>query len=348
MTPERYGYITQYIAARYPAALFERHGTRHPVTFYEAAPHQVQDVDSILGRVPSKTLTRSDFDVYNYAYLHSLQNSARTIYDGTTFALTHLRTRPLRIEAAFGSYFDMIATCAALDQELQDAANGTYIRAPQRSHYHRSVTHEEALTRGTGRSAAIGGIVLTVFNDEGTYRLLLGKRSAKQATRPNHIHLLPAFMFQPLQQPMHPQEWSLRHHVYREVLEELFGLDESDSLAFYDHPALVALQHMMDAGQAGLYVTGIALNLMTLRPEITMLLLIRDPQWWQRVHAPDSPFPLAINDESSAFLTAPIATDEALLAALPPEMHLITPPHAVAGLWKGVDLARELLKAADE
>ncbi len=342
---DRYTKITDIIGKLYPAELFTRQGIAHPVTFYDPTPEQVQNVDSVLGREPTKSIRQDEMSFYNHAYLQTLQNSGRNLFNGTTFALTTLRQKPLRIEAGVGKYFDMIATCAALDHELLDAVQSKLIRLPMRTQYHRSVSPEEALRSGNGRSAALGGVVLTVFNDAGTYRLMLAKRSSTQATRPNNFHMLPAFMFQPAGASMQPGEWSLRHHILREVLEEMFGMEEGESTDFYEHPALLDLQQMMDNDMAGLYLTGIAMNLMTLRPEITALLLIQDADWWPRVTAPDHPTPFALNDENDGnVLLAPIADDEALLAALPPDVHLMMPPHAIAALWKGVDLARAVIR----
>jgi len=276
---DRYQIVTDTIRKLYPVPLFTRQGLAHPVTFYDAAPDQVQNVDSVLGREPTRYTSAEDMAFYNHAYLHTLENSGRNLFNGTTFVMTTLRQKPLRVEAGFGSYFDMIATCAALDHELTDAAQSKLVRLPMRSQYHRSVTAEEALRSGAGRSAALGGIVLTIFNDGGTYKLMLAQRSGTQATRPNNIHMLPAFMFQPATTILQSGEWSLRHHILREVLEEMFSMEETDEMNFYDHPALVDLQQMMDAGQAGLYLSGIALNLLTLRPELSALMLIRDPDW---------------------------------------------------------------------
>jgi len=64
------------------------------------------------------------------------------------------------------------------------------------------------------------------------------------------------------------------------------------------------------------------------------------------VTAPDSLTPFMMNEENAGnVILAPIADDEALLAALPEDSHLIMPPHAIAGMWKGVDLARKLLNS---
>ncbi|MCA9912090.1 MAG: hypothetical protein KC496_02020, partial [Anaerolineae bacterium] len=295
---DRYTKITDTIHKLYPAELFTRHGIAHPVTFYDPAPEQVQNVDSVLGREPGINVMQDEMAFYNHAYLQTLQNSGRNLFNGTTFALTTLRQKPLRIEAGFGKYFDMIATCAALDHELLDAVQGKLIRLPMRTQYHRSISPEEALRSGNGRSAALGGVVLTVFNDAGTYRLMLAKRSGTQATRPNNFHMLPAFMFQPAGSIMQAGEWSLRHHILREILEEMFGMEESENTDFYAQPALLDLQQMLDNGEAGLYLTGIAMNLMTLRPEITALLLIQDAEWWPRVTAPDHPTPFMLNEEN--------------------------------------------------
>jgi hypothetical protein len=39
----------------------------------------------------------------------------------------------------------------------------------------------------------------------------------------------------------------------------------------------------------------------------------------------------------------PIESDEALLAALPPQVHTMMPPQAVVALWEGIDLARQMI-----
>lgn len=339
-----YQRMTEWLAQWYGVSTFERHDIQHPIVFFEPAPFQRDDVDSVLGVPPQNTIQADHFAFYNYGFLHTLQNSGRRLFNGRTFAYRRLRQRPLRIEADYGQYFDMIATCGALEQEIKDAAAMRMIRAPMRTQFHREISPNQALTSGSGRSAAIGGAVLVVFHDGEQYRAIVSRRTGSHATDPQALHVLPAFIFQPVMDGDNPAEWSIRRHIYREWLEELFGMDESNGNHFDEHPALLDLQAMMQRGQASLHLTGIALSLLNLRPEICALLLIRDPDWWRRVHDENSPYRLNTEAEASGKLVlVPIADDDALLAAMPPNYYEMMVPQAIPAFWQGVDLARKLL-----
>jgi len=346
----RHAYMIDYLRKLYPVPLLQRGDVSYAVRVYEPQPEQITDIDSFLGALPQQQYSADTMTAYNRAYLHSLQNGTYNLYNGLTFILRRLRPNPLRIEADLGTYFDMLATCAALEQELRDAAVRRFIRLPLRSQYHREHDPTAALLDGRGRSAALGGVVLTVYNDDGVYTALLARRSARNATDPGFFHTLPAFMFQPQRLPVDPLEWRFSHHVYREFLEELFAMPETPDAPpdhFYNHPALRDLQAMQADGRAGLYFTGVGLNLLTLRPEITGLLLIHDPDWIRRVSEPDSAYPLNASAEAQdgRVVRLPIADDAGLLAALPADSHLRMPPQAAAALWQGVDLARQLIAA---
>jgi len=254
------------------------------------------------------------------------------------------------MRGAIGDYYDMLATCAALENELRDAVEQGWMRAPSRATYHRHVEPQEAILRGVRRSAAIGIGTLTVFNDAGTYKAILAKRSNKTAFDSGMYHVLPAMMFQPTTADFtHPQEWSIKHQVMREVLEEMFDMPEQlDPDAwdfFYEHPALVYLQELMASGKAQLYVTGIVFNLLTLRPEISTLLLIRDPEWYARITAKDSDIPFKTADETvgASEVIAPITTDEDFLTYFPDDLYRRMPAQATATMWLGIDLARKEL-----
>ena len=142
------------------------------------------------------------------------------------------------------------------------------------------------------------------------------------------------------------REWSVKHEIMREVLEELFNLPEQRQADrwdyFYEHPALRLLLQLLEAGAAQLLATGVIVNLLTLRPEIGTLLLIHDPAWYSRITAADSDMPFATADETEAasVVTAPISSDEEFLAHFPPELHLQMPAQATATMWLGIDLAR--------
>lgn len=343
LSPEAYRNITDYLARFYDVPLYTLQDINHPVIFYPAQEAQRNHVDSILGRIPTETLNKDDFTIYDYGYLHSLQNSKSHLYNGKTFTLKQVRAKPLRIDAQFGTYYDMLATCYSMEQELIDSSDSKFIRLPLRSQLHRELSPKNSLTHGRGRSAAIGCVALIVFNDGEQYQAIISQRTTSHATRSESYHLLPAFIFQPMADEMRANEWSVEHHFYREWLEELFSMAESDSMDFYQHPALVDLRQMQDNKQAGLYLTGIAMNLLTLRPEICMLLLIHDDGWWQRVNAPDSPIKLATSETRDKVKLIPIENDDDLFNALPDKTLTGFVPQAIPALWEGVALAREII-----
>ena len=221
------------------------------------------------------------------------------------------------------------------------------MRTPLRTAYHRQVPPDVALLRGVGRSAAIGIGTLTVFNDGDVYRAILAKRSQSTALDSNMFHVLPAMMFEPTTAVFADQrEWSVKHQIFREILEELFGLTEESAPKrwnyFYDHPALRYLLGLLETGKAKLRVTGLILNLLTLRPEISALLLIHDPGWYARITAKDSDMPFQTADETlgDSVVMAPITTDESFLTNFPPDLHLSMPAQATATLWLGIEQAR--------
>ncbi|MFQ3648497.1 MAG: hypothetical protein SNJ80_16330 [Anaerolinea sp.] len=334
-----YDRATAYLAKLYSLPLMQQQGRQHPVLIYPPDPDQVADVDSVLGRLYDAA---SPLAIYDYGHLHSLQNSGRTLYNGDTYALHSLETHPLRVHAMPGKYFDMLATCDALDRELSLAASSKLIRLPLRQQLHRALPIAQAGWRGAGRSAALGGACLIVFNQRGEYHALLARRSARNASDVNRLHVMPAFIVQPVRGQWQ-SEWRFSEHVIREYLEELYGVDEGAPSSA--HPARQRLQAMLANGDARLYLTGVAYNLLTLRAEICALLLIHDPTWWAESTAPHSA--LAFNAHSEAqdgrLITMPITTDEALLADLPQPLYTAMPPQAYAALWLGVKLAREII-----
>ena len=345
-----YKNMTDYLQHLYQCEPFARHGIEHPVTVYYPSAAQIRDVDNVLDPwLP--IIEERDFAAYDYSYLHDLQNSKRGLYNGSTFTLKHIRDNPLKLRGAIGRYYDMLATCAALEHELRHAAAEGWMRAPTRTTYHRQVEPQAAIKRGLKRSAAIGIGTLTVFSDQGIYKAILARRSDKTTFDSGLFHVLPAMMFQSTTADFaHPQEWSIKHQVLREVLEDLFNMPEQTAPErrdfFYQHPALLYLQDLMDAGKARLYLTGIIFNLLTLRPEVSTLLLIHDPAWYERITAKDSDIPFMTADETrrDSVLAAPIMTDAGFLAHFPAGLHLRMPAPATATMWLGIDLARQEIR----
>ena len=342
MTVEQYQLICDYLASYYDVSLYERDGTKHPVVNYPASPEQALDVDSVLGHLTEQSPEKETMGFYNYAYLHSLQNSGRNLFNGTTFTLKRLRTNPLRIDATTGQYFDMIATCIALEVELLDVFERGMIRLPMRTQYHRQIDAKDALTSGKGRSAAIGGVMLIVFKHEGEYKAIVSRRTGQHATRPNALHLLPAFIFQPMNEDNIRQEWTFKQHLYREYLEELVGMEEGNA-DMHAHPALHDLKAMEADGRAVINLTGVSMNLLTLRAEISALLLIHDANWWTDLQSGEKAYRLSTPESHDKLLLVPVENDETVLQTLPEDYFLTMVPQAIPAFWDGIDHARQLI-----
>lgn len=334
--------------------LYRRDDVTYPVVVFRASDAQVNDPDSVLApNVPSEVLTPERYVFRDAAYLDALLADGRHLYDGQAFVMTRLETNPLRIHAALGTYYDMLMTCSALNDELRSYAASAHEPFEQsglrwRALLHQQIAPRAALTDGAGRCAALGVATAVIFNDGEQYRALVAKRSAHTGVGASMYHVLPAFMFEPVAAD-HTHEWSVRHQFYREYLEELFGLTDLHGAKaerfdyFYDHPELVKLRAMLADGRATFTLNGVCINLLTLRPEISTTLLIHDPTWYAEGIG-GAGLHFAWETASREIVLAPITTDAGLLAALPPSVHSQFVAQGAVTLWLAVDHARKLIQ----
>ncbi|MFW5690874.1 MAG: hypothetical protein ACOCXZ_00120 [Chloroflexota bacterium] len=310
--------------------ILRRDDTPYPCTIQPA--HPAQTIDDLLGRLDNRLLRLTDYALHDGDHLVARQ-ADRLLTNGLCYAFDRLHTDPPRLDGALGRYFDMMATCDALDHELR-RGNGT----PMRDHLHALVPPGEALRSGRGRCALIGGAVLLAFRRADDYHLLLGQRSATLATGAGLLHVLPAFMMQPTNDEQPVSGWSLRDQIIREFAEELFGVPEGlPPQALAAQPPAADLLALLNDGQAELVPTGIAFNLLSLRPEVCALLIIHDTGWHTR-HADG--LAAAAHTERQSTLTIPLAT----LAGLPHDLPTRMTPQGAAALWLGVDRARHLAR----
>jgi hypothetical protein len=326
--------------------LLERDGQSYPVTVFRAPPHQQADVDSLLdSAIPNETVDQAWFAFLDRAHLEQRQQAGRTLTNGLCYVLDHMTVNPLRITAKLGYYFDMMQTCDALDHELRDYALGLRDDLPNRERLHAQVPRARLFTSGAGRSTLLGGSALVVFRDAAGYQAVVMQRSASLAIGAGLYHVTPAFVFQPSgPESMRVDDWSLRWQCYRELGEELFNVPEFEEWEpqpqshtyVFQHPAVADLQAMLIDGRASHHLTGVAFNLLSLRPELCSMLLIDDPAWAQRWRpAIDA----AQNNERHAIQYIPLTT----LAGLPGNLSQHMTPHGAAAFWLGVEKARALV-----
>lgn len=240
-----------------PGALLARwHGRRHglrwqgrefPVLCWPAPRAQWNDVDSATGELDERPPVASPL---------SEEFAGRPVFNGEVCAMTRMRVRPcLRLEVRRGLYFDSLNTCEALELEWRrEVARGQEWagRLPRRQ-----AAGSRPWLDGRGRCAAVGVATLVAWRHAGRVQLLMARLGDKaMPERAGLWHVAPAGMLTP--------PGSVRRQVMEELAEELPGL----------------------SAQSGtLYFSGIALNLLNLRPEICTVLVLDGPAREPRLNA---------------------------------------------------------------
>jgi len=355
--------INDYLRHRYPTyPLLTIGGHEYPVHVWPAGAGNASGIESVLVRPLSEPLTgfavrRSDYresknvdpgiDTPTYAMLGLVDDGGprMTCWAGL-YSLTLDTCHSLEWETlkAVGRY-------SALLKVLPEGARNVMLGAsmPLRRTLHREVA--DPVVDGSKRCAGIGISLLIAHPDEsGAIHLMVRQRSTSVAVDMNRNHVIPAGMFQSYTGDPEVRDYQLIRTVAREYLEELYseefpvtGDDVWDLVQA--NPRYRFLDALLDSGRAQLVVTGVAVNLITLRPEVLALLYIRDAGW------PD--VPLKVNGEyinnitSAVDLKGPVkfitysASDDEMAAdrALLPERMVAV---GAAAFWSGVAALRRL------
>jgi len=196
-----------------------------------------------------------------------------------------------------------LSTSECLDPELLEVLaawpdtqpDQAWTRLPRRAWLHERVA--DPVADGRYRSTALGVSTLTIVRVRTRgfdgYKLFLSPRSVTVATQRRRYHVIPSGMFQPFvpaeSEDVLRSQFSVAAAALREKVEELYGVQELetgdgavDPQAIFHRREARLLDDLLQAGDAALLYTGVAVNLLALRPEICTLLLINDPGWWER------------------------------------------------------------------
>jgi hypothetical protein len=364
-------HLYRYLAWKYGGhQLLRRAGRVYPVAVFPAHPDQAGDVESALLELRDAAWLDEELSPRSALFRRLLERTAASgrPRDLATYTMTSLRTsdRGPVVACQRGTYFRGLETCDSLEWEILTAAAGldassetAFQRFDEgltlRSALHAAVA--DPVTDGRHRSAHLSVSTLVVYRDEGRFFAWLAPRSESGVTayRDGLLHVVPSFVFQPVGGTFQ-DEWSVRGQVYREYLEELFDRPEVTDAGQAGRgdldPCLAMLLQLLDRGEATLSLTGVAVNLLNLRPEICTLLLVESPDWFRHHSeraAPSQRFRLNHEfgqgrdrrDAGSRVELALAGPDEMIEPVLEP--HRLIPP-AAAALWLGAGLARRLLR----
>lgn len=337
----------------YGCDILEEAGHSYPVTVLRVSDNQVNDPDSVLKKPLSDESHGAPF---SEDYVTKLKGFGRTVNNDDTFVMEHVAVDSfgnLEVMCGIGKYFDAINTCDLLELETMECCGATSYTTNEYADLRRKLTlrseykkHEpNPLWSGKERSAAIGASVLVVYESEGVYHALLGGRGKKTAVHADAFHVAPASHFQ-ARSSIDREEFSLRVNTLREYSEELFNCKEAERskedispAPLSERPEVVRLEQMLRTGEAKLQITGYCMNLLNLRPEFCLLLLIRDPQWVKDRR-------LNKNWEIERWQSFEIEANNCSLAKqLSQRASPLVPPGAAA-FWLGIERARHLLGCA--
>ncbi|MCF6159615.1 MAG: hypothetical protein E3K32_13835 [wastewater metagenome] len=347
--------------------ILERCGEIYPVVVFPAPDNQIQSPDSVLlslerNKPGDSALWSGDAKYRELQYL-----LVGSIQDRLTFTMKQLVTGPqLGLKCELGTYFKSLDTCDSLGWEILNEAIrliGSDVKTFKKFDKQlllRSLVHKQVrnpVYSGNYRSAAIGISTLIAYKEKDNFFLWLKKRSPKGAVGASLFHVIPSCMFQPVTLYL-DEEFSVTHNVYREYLEEIFNKPEleeheSDWRYFYADARMKYLQHLIDTNEAKLYLSGVAVNLLNLRPEICTVLLIRSEEWYkkytqhsfneERFHFNGEWAELSTENPDLTCGRIPYkTTDEEIMKNVPLQVSNMIPSGAAA-FWLGIDVLRQVL-----
>jgi hypothetical protein len=359
---------------RFP--LLEFAGAEFPIWSEIAAPTEWDRLDSALGQLtggedPRQESYPAQFDPAGAsAYWDLLAHEDETSkFNGATYALDHIeigRGQKFKIHAKHGTYFHSLATSDLLlereivDELHKDPHNEVSLdRLPRRRFLHEAAGGQRVVLDGRRRAAALSvAATILIAETDGSYSAVLATRSRRVATHQLFAHVAPAGIFAPINAERRDEEkeFSVRNCIMREYAEELFGykdLEQGDGLLATNVSGLPPIQELIRAEREGAVTfryCGISVPLFTLRPEICVLIFIKDPHWLdreiQRANWTDHWFELNWEYETIKNLDAvKLRLDQNLRPISPAQVRpWLMVPHAAAALYLSTAVGRHLIR----
>jgi len=275
----------------------------YPVAVYPAPKKQQNNPESILSGLDIHHTSQESLIIRDPSYRNVFKNMQRPLIDLPTYTMSEFNSNGfLKFQCGLGSYFQMLDTCEALEWELlvtwcnhyshkrtsgQKEKNFLRFEAqlPLRQKLHSCVPNP--IHSGKGRSVGLTVSTLIAFYDHNTLYLWLQRRSSQtMSLMEGMFHVFPSFMLQPTTPHRVKEEFSIRYHFHREYMEELFNRPQFSAQGdppfhFYQDPCFLRLQRYQEQKEALFLLTGVAVNLLNLRPEICALLFIKNPEWFE-------------------------------------------------------------------
>lgn len=198
-----------------------------------------------------------------------------------------------KIDGELGWYYDNKLTQYAIEWELNKALNSltasnlhtrlcTKGALPLREAV--ELTDRNPILYGYSRCTTLTLSALIMFQDRGgDYQFILSKRAQNVGASPNLMHVVPSGMAEPFDNSF---KWDLEYNFWREFMEELYNVHEYhfqenrfDPNMLYNAKPINEITLLLKQGKAHFSITGICTDLLNLRPEICMILLVDDKEF---------------------------------------------------------------------
>jgi len=262
-----------------------------PAVVLEAPMGQRHNPDSVLGTLNlHRKPDLSDIQIMECErVVKQLVSEGKKVENKLTYVMDSIDlSDSLKINCAIGTYFDMIGSCVSIQNEFYNHSTvATNLgELPLRERIH--ARNPDPILNGSARSAAIALSMLIVHQDQdGTYKYFIRRRSNKVATHAGLLHVMPSGMFQPqFELDDLRADFTIVQQAKLEYVQEFFGINDEKKFNLSDMssvPEVGYLENLLEKGSAQLMLTGIAIALENLRPEICAVLLIHDKKWIQTV-----------------------------------------------------------------
>jgi len=235
------------------------------------------------------------------------------ITDNPTFRLTALQQDKLVI--GLSTYFKTLSTSdihynkfianmpsANSIQNNKELAFEHYASLPFFKNWLQQIEKIICHQQFSGYTASIGCSVLTLFKTTENHYCFYAVHNSSEKNGGLDGHVIPSFMYQPITSNIAyaNKELDIKEQVLREFGEEILGIEDlespnagtlkrilkkatsrisSNQQKTPSEMQLEELNKLFEMQKANLYVTGIVLDVFRLRPEVTLLLFIDDPEY---------------------------------------------------------------------
>lgn len=173
---------------------------------------------------------------------------------------------------------------------------------PIRNKIHENRPIANVLRSGCARASLLGVQMLILFKDKnGSYKVLVIKRSQDVAAKPGFIQFVPSGGFEVFENSdTHNkrellENFSVKNALFREYVEELFGIEEFEFgqggetiNKVSNYSQVKEIQNMIDNGTAKFVFLGSAVDLTGLRHELSFALVINDDRYCENIFKSNS------------------------------------------------------------